>query len=129
VYRFNRVRIVSGNANLCTSDRVTDDVTDFAVQPLHRFCPWRQRIMDEHGNRKVTTRELCRDQAQVVADRLLALDIGWIFTDDFDRPTIREEMKVMGRLLVTETHRLVAPGIYARKMVLRTRGRRLAFCP
>jgi len=85
--------------------------------------------MDEHGNREVATRELCRDHAQVVADRLLALGVGWVVTGDFDRPTIRKEMKVMGRLLVTETHRLVAPGIYAREMVFRTRGRRLAFCP
>jgi hypothetical protein len=41
---------------------------------------------------------------------------------------ICQEMEMMGRLLVTKAHSLVAPYIHARKMVLWTGTGRLAFC-
>jgi hypothetical protein len=98
------------------------------IQPFHRFCPWWHCIMDEHRNCEVAISELRRDHAQMFPNCLLTIGIVWVVAGNFDRSTIRKEMEMMGRLLVTEPHGLVAAGIHSRKMLFRARRRRWALC-
>ena len=113
VHGLDRIGIVADDTDLRTAGRVTDQVVDLVIRPFHRFCPWRHCIMNEHRNRKVPIRELCRDHIQMFANGLLAFSIVWIVAGNFDRSAIRKEMKVMRRLLVTEPHGLVATSIHS----------------
>ncbi len=117
--------IVSGHSQSRTALRILGNIGDPAFQPLHDLYAWRQRGMDKHRNGKIAFRELYGDHRQMLADSLLASRIGGLVALYLDRAAVDQEKEMMSRFLVTETHTLVATGVYAGSIVFLTRGRLL----
>ena len=63
----------------------------------------------------------------MLTDSLLASRIGGLVTLYLDSATVSQKMEMMGRLLVTKSHALVATGVDAGKIVFLTRRRLLGY--
>jgi hypothetical protein len=123
-----RLGIVSGYSQLRTTFGILGLIGDIAFQPLHGLYTWRHGGMDKHRNSKIALGKLYCDHRQMLADSLLARRIGGPVSFYLDCAAVSQEMEMMGRLLVTKTHALVATGVYARKMVFRVGRSLLSNC-
>ncbi len=120
--------IVSGHSQLRTELGILGLICDLAFQPLHSLYAWRHRGKDKHRNGEIAFGKLYCDHRQMLADSLLAGRIGGPVSFYLDCAAVSQEIEMMGRLLVTNTHALVATGVYARKMVFRVGRSLLSNC-
>src|SRR5271166_4464962 len=120
--------IVSSYVQLRTARGVFGLIGYLAFQPLHGLYTWRHRGMDKHRNGKIAFGKLHRDHRQMLADSVLASRIGGLVALYLDRAAVSQEMEMMSRLLVTETHTLIATGVYAGKIFFLTRRSLLGYC-
>ena len=120
--------IVSGHSQLRTALGILGLICDFAFQPLHRLYAWRHRGMDKHRNGKIALGELYCNHRQMLTDSLLASCIGGLVALYLDSTTVSQEMEMMSRFLVTETHPLIATGVHSGKIVFLTRRSLLGYC-
>jgi len=110
-----RLGILSGYSQLRTALGILGLIGDLAFPLLHSLYTWRHRGMDKHRNGKIALGKLYCDHRQMLADSLLARRIGGPVSFYLDCAAVSQEMEMMGRLLVTKTHALVATGVCARR--------------
>jgi hypothetical protein len=123
-----RLGILGSYAELCTARRVLGLICDLAFQPLHGLYAWRHRGVDKHRNGKIAFGKLYCNHRQMLTDSLLASCIRGLVALYLDSTTVSQEVEMMSRFLVTETHSLIAAGVHARKIVFLTRRRLLGYC-
>src|SRR5260370_18095540 len=123
-----RLGILSGYSQLRTALGILGLIGDLAFQLFQGHDKWRHRGMDKHRNGKIVLGKLYCDHRQMLGDSLLARRIGGPVSFYLDCAAVSQEMEMMGRLLVTKTHALVATGVYARKMVFRVGNSLLSNC-
>ena len=114
-----RLGIVSGYSQLRTTLGILGLIGDLAFQLLHGLYTWWHRGMDKHRNGKIALGELYCDHRQVLTDSLLTSCIRGLVALYLNSTTVSQEMEMVSRFLATETHPLIATGIYASKMVFR----------
>ena len=123
-----RLGIVSGYSQLRPTLGIFGLICDLAFQPLHGLYAWRHRGMDKHRNGKIALGKLYCDHRQMLTDSLLASCIGGLVALYLDSTTVSQEMEMMSRFLVTETHPLIATGVHSGKIVFLTRRSLLGYC-
>jgi hypothetical protein len=99
-----RLGVVGGYSRLCAMLNLVCLVCDLVFHLLHVLYSWRNSGVNEHGNGKVTLGELYCDHRQVPTDNLLACRISGLVALYLDCTTIRKEMEMVSRLLLTKTH-------------------------
>ena len=123
-----RLGFASGYSQLCAVLGILGLICDLAFQSFHVLYAWGDRGVDKHRNGKIALGKLYCDHRQMLADSLLASCIGGLVALNLDHTALGQEMEMMSRFLVTETHPLIATGVHARKIVLFTRRRLLRKC-
>jgi len=123
-----RLGVVNAYSQLCAALGILGLICDLAFQSLHVLYAWRDRGVDKHRNGKVALGKLYGDHRQMLADSLLASCISGLVALNLDSTTVSQEMEMMSRFLVTETHPLITTGVHARKIVLLTSRRLLRKC-
>jgi len=83
--------------------------------------------MDKHWKSKIALSKLNGDHRQMLTDSLLAVFVGRPVALYLDSTAISKEMEMMGRLLVTKAHSLIAAGVYACRMFFLSRRRLLGY--
>ena len=64
--------------------------------------------MNKHWERKIAFRKHRRNLRHMFSNRVLANGVAGIIRLDFDRATIREEVKMMAGQLMTKAHGVIA---------------------
>src|SRR5271167_4711540 len=123
-----RLGILSGYSQLRTALGILGLIGDLAFQLLHSLYTWRHRGMDKHRNGKIALGKLYCDHRQMLADSVLASRIGGLIALYLDSSPVSQEMEMMSRLFVTETHTLIATGVYAGEIFFLTRRSLLGYC-
>lgn len=103
-------------------------IGDIAFQLFHRLYPWRRLSMDKHRNSEIALGKPYGDHRQMLTDSVPAGGIRGLVALDLDGAAVRQKPKMMSRLLMTETHPLIAARVDARKMVFRSRRSLLGDC-
>ena len=119
--------VVSGYPQLRALHSILGLVDDLAFQSLHSLHARWDSGMDKHWNGKVALSKFSGDHRQMPTDSLLAIFVGWPVALYLDSTAISKKMEMMGRLLVTKAHRLIATGVYARRMFFLSRHRLLGY--
>jgi hypothetical protein len=83
--------------------------------------------MDKHRNGKIALRKLYCDHRQMLTDCLPTSCIRRLVAMYLDSTTVNQEMKMVSRFLVTETHPLITTGVHACSIVFITRRRLLGY--
>lgn len=96
------------DANPSACGQLLKGVRDVGPPVLHLGDAGRGLAMDEHRNGEVTVGEHRRDVFQVHPNHPQILNVLGIVDRDLNRSAVRQEPKVMGRLVMRESHRHVA---------------------
>lgn len=83
-------------------------VLDLFFQTLHDGHAGRGSIVDEHRRIEIAGGEHLCDMAQMLSDLVLTGRILFVVGRDFDYAAIAREAEIVRRLLVRESHRLIA---------------------
>jgi hypothetical protein len=123
-----RLGIMSGYSQLRTTLGILGLINDLVFQPLHGLYTWRHRGMDKHRNGKIALGELYCDHRQMLTDTLLTSCIRGLVALYLNSTTVSQEMEMVSRFLVTETHPLIPTGVHASNIVFLTGRRLLGYC-
>jgi len=120
--------VVSGYSQLGAMRGILCLVGDLAFQSLHGLHPWRDGGMDKHGNGKVALGKPNGDHRQMLTNSLAGCVICGFVALYLDSTAVCQEMEMMGGLLMTKAHSLIAAGVYAHRAFFLSRRTLLGYC-
>ena len=123
-----RLRVVSGYPELCAVRGVLGPVGDLAFQLLHGLHAWRDSGVNKHRYIKIALGEFYGNHRQMLTNSLLASSIRRFIALYFDSTAVCQEMEMMGGLLMTKAHSLIAAGVYAHRAFFLSRRTLLGYC-
>jgi hypothetical protein len=90
---------------------------DLIFQPGHDRRSWNRCSVNEHGRVEITNREHLRDVLEVTPDLVAAVGVFYVVRADVNCAAVVMKLKMMGGLLVGETHNVVPVFVDLRLMI------------